>query len=148
MSELKIMVASLDLRPVGLLQLHRSISCGMHGVETCTGVLVTGLQLCFDLHCIFWRLISALIKDFLWGVCPVPLSLVPTASCSCCKTNISSLNQSNFSSHCLLLLILQMPTHYFSSSLPLALFRQLEATSRSLVCLFVLQISSAVKAGF
>lgn len=41
-----------------------------------------------------------------------------------------------------------MPTHYFSSSLPLALFRQLEATSRSLVCLFVLQISSAVKAGF
>lgn len=78
----------MDLRPLGLLQLRRLI-CGKQCVETCTGVLATGLQLCFDLHRIFWRSISALIKGFLWGVCPIPLYLVPTASCSCCKTNIS-----------------------------------------------------------
>lgn len=38
MSELKIMVASLDLRPLGLLQLRRLI-CGKQCVETCTGSL-------------------------------------------------------------------------------------------------------------
>lgn len=89
MSELKIIVTSLDLRPLGLLQLCRFISCDRHCVEICTEVLATSLQLCFDLHCIFRRLISALIKDFLWGICPVPLYLVPTASCSCCKMSIS-----------------------------------------------------------
>lgn len=60
MGELKVMVTSWDLRPLGLLWSCSLVSCGMQGVETCTGVLATGLKLCFDLLCIFWTGISSL----------------------------------------------------------------------------------------
>lgn len=69
MSELEVMVTSWDLRPLGLVRSCSWVPGGMQGVETCTGVLATGLKLCFDLLCIFWTGISYLslpIKGNSW----------------------------------------------------------------------------------